>query len=287
LVVELIRHGHEVTGMTRSEAGARKLVEGGAVAELVDAFDAGAVEAAVRRSKAEVVIDQLTALPKHPSELLAALPGDARLRIEGGGNLRRAALASGARRYIQQSSGFYLRAGSGLADESEQLAIDASPAVAASARIYAELEARTLAPGPMEGVALRYGFFYGPGTWYRPEGGAADQVRRRQSPIIGEGQGVWSFVHIEDDARATVAALTSEPGKYNVVDDDPSPVSRWLPAFAQWLGAPPPPHMEEGEARDVLGEDEVYYGTKLRGASNAKARSALDFRPRPLPWLRA
>ncbi|MBN9160522.1 MAG: dTDP-4-dehydrorhamnose reductase [Myxococcales bacterium 68-20] len=285
LIVELTRLGHEVTGMTRSEAGARKIIERGAAAELVNAFDAAAVEAAVRRSKAEVVIDQLTALPKHPSELPAASPGDRQLRLEGGGNLHRAALASGARRYIQQSSGFYLGPGSGLADESEPLAIDASPAVAASARTYTELEARTLSQGPMEGVALRYGFFYGPGTWYHPEDGAAEEVRRRQSPIIGEGRGVWSFVHIEDAARATVAALTSEPGTYNVVDDDPSPVSRWLPAFAQWLGAPPPPRMSEREARVVLGEDAVYYGTKLRGASNAKARSALAFRPRPLPWL--
>jgi nucleoside-diphosphate-sugar epimerase len=285
LIAELIRQGHTVTGMTRSEAGAQKLIEKGAAAELVSAFDASAVELALRRSESEVVIDQLTALPKHPSELPAALPGDRKLRLEGGGNLHRAAQACGVRRYVQQASGFFLKAGNGLADESEQLAIDASAGVAASAQMYAKLEARALDSRQMEGVVLRYGFFYGPNTWYHPVGGAADQVRQQQFPIVGQGQGVWSFVHVEDAALATVAALTAEPGVYNVVDDDPSPVSRWLPQFAQWVGAPPPPNITEQEAREVAGEDAVYYGTKLRGSSNEMARKVLDFRPRRLQWL--
>ncbi len=287
LVAELVRQGHEVTGMTRSEAGARKIAGAGAAAEMANALDAPAVEAAVRRSRAEVVIDELTALPSDPSKLLAAFEADRRLRLEGGENVRRAALAIGARRYIQQSTGFYLGPGQGLADESEPLIVDASPAVAANVRVYAELEARTMSPGPMDGVVLRYGFFYGPGTWYDPTAAAADEVRRRESPVIGEGQGVWSFVHIEDAARATVAALACEPGTYHVVDDEPSPMSRWLPAFARWLGAPEPPRMAEREALEALGEDAVYYATKLRGASNAKARRVLDFRPCPLAWLRA
>ena len=170
-------------------------------------------------------------------------------------NLHRAARACGVRRYVQQSSGFFLKSGSGLADESEGMAIDASPSVAASARTYAELESRVLNAEGIEGVALRYGFFYGPGTWYNPDGAAAEQARKQELVIIGAGEGVWSWVHIEDAAVATVAALTAPPGVYNVVDDDPSPVSRWLPAFARWVGAPPPPRVTELEGRERGGED--------------------------------
>jgi nucleoside-diphosphate-sugar epimerase len=137
----------------------------------------------------------------------------------------------------------------------------------------------------MEGVALRYGFFYGPNTWYSPEGAAADQVRRQEIPIIGAGEGVWSWVHIEDAALATVAALTAPAGVYHIVDDDPSPVSRWLPAFARWAGAPPPPQVTEQQGRQRGGEDAVYYGTKLRGSTNAKAKKTLNFAPRRLLWL--
>jgi nucleoside-diphosphate-sugar epimerase len=164
------------------------------------------------------------------------------------------------------------------------MAIDASPGVASSARSYSEIEAR-LASAELEGVALRYGFFYGPNTWYCPEGACADQARRQEIPIIGHGDATWSWLHIEDAALATVAALASPPGVYNVVDDDPSPISVWLPAFAKSVGAPPPPTITEQQAREVAGEDAVYYGTKLRGASNAKAKRMLGFRPRRLEWL--
>jgi len=285
IVAELIRQGHVVTAMTHSDTGARVLAGLGATVARVSAMDATALEKAVRDAKAEMVIDELTALPKHPSDLPAALPGDRKLRLEGGGNLHRAAQACGVRRYLQQASGFFLKAGSGLADESESLAIDASAGVAASAKMYAELESRVLG-SQMEGVALRYGFFYGPNTWYFPEAGAADQVQRQQFPIVGQGQAVWSFVHVEDAALATVAAMTAAPGVYNVVDDYPSPVSRWLPDFARWVGASPPPQITEEQARSAAGEDAVYYGTKLRGASNKKAREVLGFKPRRLEWLR-
>ncbi len=286
LIAELVRRGHTVTGMTHSERGARLLADMGAIVANVNALDAPAVEEAVRRSQAEIVIDELTALPKHPADLPAALPGDRELRLEGGGNLYRAALSSGVRRYIQQASGFFLKAGSGLADESESLAVDASAGVAASAQMYTQLEARVFSSPQMEGVALRYGFFYGPNTWYFPGEGTADQVLRQQFPIVGQGEGVWSFVHVDDAALATVAAITAEAGVYNVVDDNPLPVRRWLPDFARWVGAPPPPQISEAEALAAAGPDAVYYGTKLRGASNAKARKILGFKPRPLEWLR-
>lgn len=285
LIAELVRRGHEVTGMTHSEAGARNLADMGAAVARVSAFDAAAVEQALRDARAEVVIDELTSLPKDPSEMAASAPGDRRLRIEGGGNLHRAARANGVRRYIQQASGFFLEPGSGLADETAGMAIGASPGVAASARTYAELEARVLNAGDMEGVALRYGFFYGPGTWYHPDGASADQVRRQEVSVIGNGEGVWSWVHIEDAAIATVEALTAPPGVYHVVDDDPSPVAAWLPAFARFVGAPAPPRITVEEALAAAGEDAVYYGTKLRGASNEKAKRTFGFRPRRLEWL--
>ena len=285
LVAELLRQGHVVTGMTRSDSGAEALEEAGATVARVSAFDAPALEEALRRSSAEVVIDELTALPKDPSDLAAAGPGDRKLRIDGGGNLFRAALAAGVRRYLQQASAFFLKAGSGLAEESESLAVDATPGVSANAKTYAELEARLFSAPKMEGVALRYGFFYGPNTWYDPDGASAEQVRLEQMPIIGRGEGVWSWIHVDDAAAATVAVLTSPAGIYNIVDDDPSPVHIWLPAFARFVGAPPPPHITEDQARATVGEEPIYYQTRLRGASNKKAKQTLNFRPRRLEWL--
>ncbi len=217
--------------------------------------------------------------------MAAAAPGDRKLRLEGGGNLLRAARTIGVRRYIQQASGFFLEPGSGLADESEGLSIDATPLVAASARTYAELEERLRNSGDMEGVVLRYGFFYGPGTWYHPDGASADRVRKQEVPVIGDGGGVWSWIHIDDAAVATVDAITAPPGVYQIVDNDPSPVAVWLPAFARFVGAPPPPRITEEQARKMAGEDAVYYGTKLRGASNDKAKRTFGFKPRRLEWL--
>jgi 2-alkyl-3-oxoalkanoate reductase len=288
LIAELLRQGHSAAGMTTSEARARKLESQGAEALIVNALDAKAVENALRRLKPEVVIDELTSLPNEPGDIPKYAAGDRKLRMEGGGNLLRAAIASGARRYIQQASGFFLKAAEGsLADESSPLDVNASAGVAASARTYAELESRLFSSHAIEGVALRYGFFYGPKTWYHPGAAVANMVVRLQNPVVGEGEGVWSFVHIEDAAAATVAALKAEPGVYNVVDDDPSPQAVWLPAFAKFLGASEPPHLSEAEAKEIAGEDAVYYATRLSGASNAKAKRVLGWKPRRLQWLEA
>ena len=285
LVTELIRQGHQVTGISRRASSLDHLGKLGATIVEVDVFDAAAVEQAVRESQAEAVIDELTSLPATPAEIGNALPGDRKVRIEGGGNLRRAAQAAGVQRYLQQASGFFLKATSGLATEADRLAIDAGGNVAFSATSYNELEERLFSTSQPAGTALRYGFFYGPGTWYHREGAAADQVRKGEFPIIGEGSGVWSFVHVEDAAAATVAALTAEPGTYNVVDSDPLPVSHWLPQFCRWVGAPPPPHLSLEDALAIAGPEAVYYGTKICGAANEKARKVLNFRPRRLEWL--
>jgi nucleoside-diphosphate-sugar epimerase len=287
LIAELIRRGHTVTGMSRSVEAGRNLADLGATVVSVDAFDGAALERALRASGAEVVIDELTSLPKDPFDMATAAAGDRKLRLEGGGNLYRAAQATGVRRYIQQASAFFLKAeGEALADESAGLRVDATPGVAASSRTYTELEARVLQAGAMEGVALRYGFFYGPKTWYNPDGAVAEHMRRQENPIVGEGQGVWSWIHIDDAAIATVEALTIPAGIYNIVDDYPSPVNRWLPEFAEWVGAPPPPRVTEEQARAAAGEEAVYYATKLSGASNAKAKRTFGFQPRRLEWMK-
>ncbi|MGA9668115.1 MAG: NAD(P)-dependent oxidoreductase [Terracidiphilus sp.] len=286
LIAELLKRGHSVVGMTTNEERAKNLERQGAEALIVNAYDATAVEDALRRSKAEVVIDELTSLPKEMSDMPKYAAGDRKLRIEGGGNLFRAAIVSGVRRYLQQSSGFFLKAAEGtLADESSPLDVNASPSVAASARTYTELEARLFSSNAIEGIALRYGFFYGPKTWYHPGGSAANMVAGQQNPVVGKGQGVSSFVHIDDAAIGTVAALTAEPGVYNLVDDDPSPQAVWLPAFAKFVGAPAPAHMSEEKVKEIAGEDVVYYATKLSGASNAKAKRVLGWKPRRLEWL--
>jgi 2-alkyl-3-oxoalkanoate reductase len=278
---------HEVFALTRSPESAPALKEIGAEAVVADALDATAVKAAVGRTRPHAVINELTSLPRHytPTEMKAAAERDRKVRVTGNINLLAALRDAGVRRYLLQSSGFWYAPGAGLADESVPFISSASPGVEASAGTYLELEARALATPGIEFVALRYGFFYGPGTWYTCEGDMGDQVRQQQLPIIGEGQGVYSFVHIDDAAGATAAALECPPGPYNVVDGNPSPQHFWLTAFARAAGAPAPPRVSEEEALRESGPDAVYYATRLRGASNEKTRRELEFRPRPLEWI--
>jgi nucleoside-diphosphate-sugar epimerase len=287
LIRSLKQHGHDVFCLARSAESAGRVAEMGAEAVTGDALDADSLRSAIARVQPDAVINELTSLPRHytPAEMEAAAERDSRVRREGNVNLLAAMRESGVRRYVLQSSGFWYAPGPGLADESSLLAIDASPGVAASARVYAELESTAFRAPEIDSVAVRYGFFYGPGTWYAKEGDMGEQMRQRQAPIIGAGQGVWSFVHIEDAAFATVAALECTPGVYNIVDDNPSEQREWLPAFARYCGAPAPPQITEQEALATSGADSVYYATRLRGASNEKARDEFNFRPRPLEWL--
>ncbi len=252
-----------------------------------DALDAVAVKNALGRLRPDAVINELTSLPKRytPAEMAAAAERDRKVRVEGNANLLAALGDAGVRRYLLQSSAFWYAPGAGAADESVPFISTAPPGVEGAARTYVQLEARAMATPGIEFVALRYGFFYGPGTWYSREGDIGDQVRREQVPIMGEGQGVYSFVHIDDAASATAAALTCAPGAYNIVDGNPSPQHVWLPAFARAVGAPPPPRISEEEALRTSGANAIYYATKLRGASNDKARRELEFRPRPLEWI--
>jgi nucleoside-diphosphate-sugar epimerase len=273
--------------MTSSERGLQTLRGAGAEGVVANALDAQAVQVAMNKARPDAVIEELTSLPKHytPEEMRAAADRDRTVRLEGGRNLQNAARAAGARRYIVQSTGFFYAPGSGLATETEPLAMGASPAVSASVRTYTEIERRVLSSSDLEGVVLRYGFFYGPGTWFNPDGDVANQVRDRKIAIAGSGQGVWSWVHVEDAAAATVAALECIPGVYNIVDSNPSELSVWLPAFAVFVRAPEPPRVSEADALQSAGSDWVYYSTRLRGASNSKAKKELGFVPRKLEWL--
>lgn len=289
LLDQLLVRGHNVVALTRSQERAQLLAAQGIEAAIADVFGPDSVKAAIAHAQPEVVIEQLTALPRTYSResMSAAAPLNTRIRLEGGANVLAAAQAAGVRRYLRQSIAFWAIPGAGLANEETPLSLDASPAVAAEARIVTEIERRLLETPELEGIALRYGFFYGPGTWFNPDGDVAQQVRQQQFPIVGNGGGIWSWLHIEDAAIATVAvAEQGNPGVYLIVDDQPLAVRDWLPAFVRSLNAPPPPRVSVEDALKLEGgADIVYYQTQMRGASNAKAKRELNFRPRPLEWL--
>jgi nucleoside-diphosphate-sugar epimerase len=289
LVAALVAARHEVIGMTSRDAGVKVLREKGAEGVVVNVLDAEAVRAEIARIRPDAIIDELTSLPKHytPEEMRAAAPRDRRTRLEGGGNLNRAAIEAGVKRYIVQSTGFFYGPGEGLASERDPLAHDASPGVAGSVATYTQIENRLFNTSGLEGVALRYGFFYGPGTYHDPENGSiSEQVRQRHCAVIDPATGVFSFIHVEDAASATVAALEIRPGVYNIVDNDPVALAIWLSAFASFIGAPAPPHISEKAAIQSGGPDAVYYATQLRGASNEKAKTEFEFAPRQLEWLK-
>ncbi len=288
LIRLLVESGHFVVGMIRADRGAERVRSLGATPVVVDALDTDAVRQAVERARPDAVINQLTSLPPQysPQSMQEAAPNDSRVRLTGGANVLSAAIAAGAERYVVQSSGFWSEPGIGLADEDTPLAVDVdAPGVQASSRLFTTVETRTRAASGIETVILRYGFFYGPHTWYAANGDFVNAARGGHLPVAGNGTGVASFIHVEDAAAATVAALTGAPGTYNIVDSNPVRASVWMPAFARWANAPPPASVSVADAVPVLGPDYVYRCTRLRGASNAKARVTLDFSPRPLPWL--
>ena len=224
LIAKLLAKGHALVALTRSQEKAQALVEQGIQPAIADVFDADAVKAVVSRAGPEIVIEQLTALPRtYTGESMnAAAALNNRIRLEGGGNVLAAAQAAGVRRYLRQSVAFYAIPGPELAAEDTPLAFDASPAVAAGAREITELEHRLLGNPKIEWIVMRYGFFYGPGTWFNPDGDVARQVRQQQFPMIGNGEGVWSWLHIEDAAIATIAAAEQgNPGIYLIANDQP------------------------------------------------------------------
>ena len=285
LVAALNARGHAVAGLTRDPNGADLLSRLGAQPLVAEVLDRDATAAAVLDARPDVVVDQLTVLPRSytPELMRATLAANRAVRTVGGDNVYAAAVAAGARRYVAQSGCYYYRPGDGLADESEPWVEHGPALVAGGVGALTAVEQRTLRPnGPLAGVALRYGFFYGPGTWFHPDGDVAAQLRAGQYPVLGTGAGRWSFVHIDDAVAATVAAVESDiTGAFNICDDAPITLGRWLPAFARSLGAPSPAHVPTGPDTDPDGR---FYAELLRGAANHLARRELGFDPRPLPW---
>jgi nucleoside-diphosphate-sugar epimerase len=285
LVTRLVSGGHEVVAMTRSHGKTTALTELGAVVAVADAFDREGVIQAVMRAEPEVVIHQLTALTgvtnlrKFDREF--ALTN--RLRTEGTDHLLEASRAAGARRFIAQSYGGWNYAPRGSIAKSEEDYFNPSPPAAQrqSLDAFRHLESAVLGADELEGVVLRYAGFYGPGTSVAQHGEVTELVRKRRLPIIGAGTGIWSFLHIDDAATATVAAIDrGAPGVYNVADDEPAPVSDWLPALADAVGAKPPRRIPLWVGRLVAGEVVVSMMTQIRGISNAKAKRELGWSPR-------
>ncbi|HEX3494681.1 MAG TPA: NAD(P)-dependent oxidoreductase [Methylocella sp.] len=278
LVLLLTAAGHEVAGLTRSPAKADLLRRIGATPVIADALDPAAVMDAVRRVKPEVVVHELTSIKNVDLRNFdRGFAATNRLRTEGTDNLLAAARAGGARRFIAQSfAGWpYARAGGPVKTEEDPLDPNPPPAFRRTLEAIRYLESAVARQAALEGLVLRYGFFYGPGTAIGEHGSMVNDVRKRRIPIIGGGSGVWSFTHVDDAARFTRAAITrGAPGIYNIVDDDPARVSQWLPALAEALGAKPPHRVPAWIARFVLG-DAVVFMTDVRGASNAKAKQAL------------
>ncbi|MCW2266629.1 nucleoside-diphosphate-sugar epimerase [Gluconobacter cerinus] len=285
LIARLKEAGHGVWGMAHRAESLTAIEMLGAHAVKADALNREALFAIIEKLRPDVVIDELTSLPASPFDLPKHLPIDRKLRLEGGGNLFDAAQTYGVKRYIQQSCGFYLDAGYDLATEASSLRMSAPGNIGESARMYTALEARVRSAPTMEGVTLRYGFFYGPGTWYWPDGAFSAHLARGEVSLIGAGASTFSFVHVDDAAQATVSALTAKPGVYNIVDNQPLQFEKWLKAYARWVGAPVPPCMTEKDAVFLMGEESVYYQNSLTGACNRKAMAALGFSPRKAPWL--
>ncbi|HEV2975673.1 MAG TPA: NAD(P)-dependent oxidoreductase [Solirubrobacteraceae bacterium] len=286
LVRMLLADGHEVVGMTRSQGNADALRAAGAEPALADGLDAAAVREAVAKARPDAIVHQLTAIPWRldARKIVRDFALTDRLRTDGTRNLLAAARAAGVARFVAQSVAFAYAPGppGRVHDEHDPLMDDPPKQFRRSAAAIAELERETLAGG---GLALRYGYFYGPGTAISRDGYLGREVARRRVPIVGGGAGVWSFVQIEDAARATLAALQrGDSGAYNVVDDEPAPARDWIPALAGALGAKPPLRVPAWLARPLAGEYGLLTMTRAQGASNARAKAKLGWTPRPASW---
>jgi len=290
LVAQLVSNGHEVTGMTRSESKQDLLRGLGARPVVADALDPDAVARAVAEAEPDVIVHQLTAIgPFNPRRMERDFAATNRLRTEGTDHLLAAGRAVGVKRFVAQSFAPWPYARTGGMVKSEDDPLDTTP----PAQVRTTLEAIKYLEGAVtgadwtEGIALRYGGFYGPGTsvGLNPLGEQLEMIRARKLPLAGKGTAVYSFIHIEDAAAATVEAIEhGKRGVYNVVDDDPAPISEWLPALAKALGVKPPRRVPLLLARIAGGEAAAIMMSELRGASNTKAKRELGWQPRYPSW---
>jgi nucleoside-diphosphate-sugar epimerase len=290
LVPRLVEDGHEVVGTTRSESKLGLLRELGATGVVADLLDPEQVARVVAEAEPDAIIHQLTALNRRfdIKHFDRTFEETNRLRTEGTDHLLAAGRAVGVKRFIAQSYAGWPAARTGGPVKTEEDPFDPAPpeAMGKSLEAIRYLESAVTGADWTEGIVLRYGGFYGPGTSLSSEGGEQlEVIRKRKFPVVGDGGGVWSFVHIEDAADATVAALTrGRRGVYNIVDDDPAPVAEWLPAAARAVGAPAPRHVPRWLGRIAAGESGVVMMTDVRGASNEKAKRELGWEPKHASW---
>jgi nucleoside-diphosphate-sugar epimerase len=286
LVPLLVANGYEVVGTTRSIEKERWLREVGATPVIIDGLDRNAVMQAVMRAEPEIVVHELTGLvgAKNFKKFDDEFALTNRLRTEGTDYLLEAARAVGARRFIAQSYGNWNYARTGSRLKSEEDPFDPTPP--ANQRKTLEgivyLEQTVTGATDIEGIALRHANHYGPGTGFALDGDLVELVRKRQLPVIGDGGGVWSFIHVDDLAEATIAAIErGTPGSiYNIVDDEPLPAAVWIPALAEAVGAKAPRHVPVWLGKLAAGEVGVSMMTQIRGTSNQKAKRELGWKPR-------
>ena len=289
LVPALVAAGHSVVGLTRTPAKAEAINRMGAEPVVADGLDAAAIRAAVASTKPDVVIHEMTDLAgvtdlRHFDRTFA---NSNRLRTLGTDLLLTAAREAGVQRFIAQSfcGWAFARTGGSVKAETDELDPDPPQELRRTLEAIRYLERTVTASSSPEGVVLRYGAFYGPGTGVFDRS-MLDQIRHRRVPLIGDGAGWWSFLHVEDAASATVMAVErGKPGNiYNIVDDEPVQVREWLPALAEMLGAKPPFHVPAWIARLLAGEHMVAMMTQVRAGSNAKAKRDLDWEPARPSW---
>ena len=286
LVSQLVDRGHEVVGTSRTQERAETLRKLGVVPAMLDVLDREAARRLVQETKPDTIVQQATALAdgidlKRFAETFAPTN---RLRTEGADNLIAAARAAGVKRFLAQSYAAWTYAPEGGPPVAEDDSPDADPP-AELRRTHEAIRQLERAVLGIDGIVLRYGGFYGPGTSLDRDGEQTEAVRKRQFPLVGDAGGVWSFIHVDDAATATLAAIEhGRPGIYNVVDDEPAPVREWLPYLAEIAGAKPPRRVPGWLAKHFVGEHGVAMMTQTRGASNAKAKRELGWRPHYASW---
>ena len=285
LIPVLGEAGHQVTVLARSSTRAKVATDAGAEFVEADALHRSSLIGAVERARPDVVVNLLTAIPQglNPKKMASEFEATNRLRIEGTRNLVQAARDAGGARVISESIAFaYAPGQKRVVGEDASLWIDGPRQFRTVVAALQELERQTVESG---GIVLRFGHLYGPGTSLDRDGSMTGQVRKGKIPIVGAGDGVFSFLHTYDAAQGVLAAISHEgPGIFNVVDDEPSDVQTWLPELAKVVGAPEPKHVPVVLARLFVGAWGVAYMTKLCGASNTHARGVLGWKPRYTRW---
>jgi nucleoside-diphosphate-sugar epimerase len=289
LVPKLVAAGHQVSGTTRTKAKFLMLRDLGAMPVELDALDPDSVARAVAAAEPDVIVHELTALSgeldmRHFDRNFAQTN---RLRAEGTDHLLAAGRAIGIERFVAQSFAGWptTRVGGPVTTEDDPLDPTPAESMRQSHDAIRHLEEAVTGAAWTEGIVLRYGGFYGPGTSMDHDGQFVDLIRKRRLPVVGDGGGVWSFIHIEDAADATLAAIErGRRGVYNIVDDEPAPVAEWLPAAATVIGARPPRHVPRWAGRLLAGEAATFMMTEMRGASNEKAKRELGWQPRHATW---